>query len=233
VNIVEEQILQKKPLLSTIRFLVRNLTKFNVIHQDYIPKTGPLLMTSNHLSRLDTPLLMSITDRNDLVAIVAKSYQKKPFFKWILERLGTMVWMDRENPELSSIREAMDYLRSGVIVGIAPEGTRSRNFQGLLEGKQGAALLAARGSIPILPVGIAGSEKINDYFKRLKRPPVTMRIGKPYTIPAMDRDDRQAWLKRYTDEIMCRIAAQLPQAYRGFYADHPRLMELLEEEQQA
>jgi 1-acyl-sn-glycerol-3-phosphate acyltransferase len=43
----------------------------------------------------------------------------------------------------------------------------------------------------------------------------------------MDINDRQGWLKRSTDEIMCRIAAQLPPEYRGFYANHPRLNELL------
>lgn len=222
-----KQTLQSKPLLGTIRFLVRNLLDFKVIHQDYIPKTGPLLMTCNHLSRLDTPILMSITDRNDLVAIIAKKYKEKPLFKWVLEKVGTIVWMDRESLDLGAVREAMDFLRQGVVVGIAPEGTRSREMQGLLEGKQGAALLAARGAVPILPVGISGSEDINHNFTKLRRPPVTVRIGKTYFLPPMDQADRQGWLKRSTDEIMCQIAAQLPEKYHGFYADHPRLKELL------
>ena len=219
--------MKAKPLLSVIRFLIKTLMKFNVVNQDYIPKTGALLMTSNHLSRLDTPLLMTITDRNDLVAIVAKKYQEKPFFKWILGKFGTMVWMDRDAADFSALREALDYLRQGVIVGIAPEGTRSRESEGLLEGKQGAALLAARSTVPILPVGIAGSEKINQHFSKLRRPPVTIRVGQPYFLPELDQDDRQGWLIRSTDEIMCRIAAVLPEEYRGFYKDHPRLKELL------
>lgn len=226
---MEKLTLKNPPLLSTIRFLVKNLLEFEVIHQDYIPKAGPLLMTCNHLSRLDTPILMSITDRTDLVAIIAKKYQEKPFFKWVLEKAGTIVWMDRERLDFSAVREAMDFLRQGVIVGIAPEGTRSREFKGLLEGKQGAALLAAHG-VPILPVGISGSEDINQNFAKLRRPPVTVRVGKTYFLPEMDQGDRQGWLKRSTDEIMCRIAAQLPPKYHGFYADHPRLKELLEED---
>lgn len=217
------------PLLPTIRWLIKSLMRFNVENQENLPTEGGILLTTNHLSRMDTPLLLSITERNDLVAIVAKKYRHKPVFKWILGKIGTMVWMDRETTDFSAIREALSYLRQGAIVGIAPEGTRSREAEGLLEGKPGAALLAARASVPIIPVGIIGSENINAHWLRLRRPPITIRIGEPYMLPEMDRENRQAWLIRYTDEIMCRIAALLPPEYRGFYANHPRLKELLVE----
>jgi len=220
--------MSKPPFLEPIRFLVRTLTKFHVIDRKNLPENGGVLLTTNHLSRLDTPLLLAITDRDDLVGIVAKKYQKKPFFKWVLSKVGTMVWMDRSRTDFSALRDALHQLRSGAIVGIAPEGTRSRDFKGLLEGKQGAALLASQASVPIVPVGIVGSEKINDHWTRLKRPPVTVRVGEPYTLPEMDQENRQVWLSRYTDEIMCRIAALLPPDYRGFYRDHPRLRELLD-----
>ncbi len=217
------------PLLSTVRFLVHHLTKFDVIDPQHLPETGGVLITTNHLSRLDTPLLLAITDREDLVAIVAKKYKEKPFFKWVLEKVGTMVWMDRSRTDLSAIRDALNYLRHGAMVGIAPEGTRSRDTRGLLEGKQGAALMAARASVPIVPIGIIGSDKVNSHWLHLRRPPVTVRVGEVYTIPDIDMEDRQGWLSRYTDEIMCRIAVLLPPEYRGFYRDHPRLLELLAE----
>jgi 1-acyl-sn-glycerol-3-phosphate acyltransferase len=141
-----------------------------------------------------------------------------------------MVWMDRTTTDFAAMRDALNQLRQGAIVGIAPEGTRSREFRGLLEGKPGAALMASRASVPIVPVGIIGSEKINAHFLKLKRPPVTVRVGEAYMLPEIDQDDRQGWLARNTDEIMCRIAALLPAEYRGFYKDHPRLKELLAEE---
>ncbi len=224
--------MSKPPLLEPIRFLVRTLTKFYAIDQENLPEKGGVLLTTNHLSRLDTPLLLALTERTDLVAIVAKKYQQKPFFKWILSKVGTMVWMDRERTDFSALRDALDQLRSGAIVGIAPEGTRSSESKELLEGKPGAALLAARASVPIVPVGIVGSEKINEHWLRLQRPPITIRVGEPYSLPEMDRENRQAWLSRYTAEIMCRIAALLPPEYRGFYSDHPRLKELLADKQQ-
>jgi len=217
------------PLLSIIRWLVHTLTRFKVVNPHHIPKMGGVLITTNHLSRLDTPLLLAITDREDLVAIIAKKYKEKLFFKWILEKAGSMVWMDRANTDFSAIRDALDYLRHGAIVGIAPEGTRSRDSKGLLKGKQGAALMAARAAVPIVPVGIVGSDDIYSHWMRLRRPLITVRVGKPYTLPEFDMEDRQGWLTRCTDEIMCRIAALLPLEYRGYYADHPRVKELLVE----
>jgi 1-acyl-sn-glycerol-3-phosphate acyltransferase len=219
----------KKPLFSLVQFLIRTLTQYRVINGELIPPKDGLLMTTNHISRLDVPFLMAMTERTDLVAIVADKYKKKPLFKWIIENIGTPVWMDRDKTDFSALREVLNSLRSGSVVGIAPEGTRSHGAIGMLEGKQGAAMMAAQAKVPILPVGITGSEKLNSYWLKLRRPPVTIRVGSPYFLPAMDKDDRQAWLARYTDEIMCRIAVLLPPEYRGFYTDHPRLKELLAE----
>ena len=221
--------MNKQPFLQPIRFLVRTLTKFQVIGGENFPSEGGVLLTTNHLSRLDTPILMAIHDRKDIVAIVAKKYQEKPFFRWFLDRVCKIIWIDRDNPDFFALRQALDHLRHGAIVGIAPEGTRSRDTMGLLEGKQGAALLASRAKAPIIPVGIYGSESVNDQFLKLRRPPVIVRIGEPYRLPELDRNNRQVWLSKYTDEIMCRIAALIPPAYRGYYANHPRLQALLDE----
>jgi len=62
----------------------------------------------------------------------------------------------------------------------------------------------------------------------LRRSQVTGQVGQPFTLPPLKGSDRDAALKLYTDEIMCRIAALLPPGYRGVYAEHPRLQELLE-----
>jgi 1-acyl-sn-glycerol-3-phosphate acyltransferase len=203
------------------------LTKFKVIHPERIPEKGSVLMTANHLSRLDTPLLLAIADRRDFVGIIAKEYQEKTLIKWVLEKVGTMIWMDRESTDFSAIRDALHHLRHGSIVGIAPEGTRSRETKGLLKGKPGAALMAVRAEVPILPVGIIGSDRIYQNWLKLRRPPIIVNVGEPYALPDIGVEDRQAWILRCTDEIMCRIAALLPPEYRGYYADHPRLKALL------
>ena len=97
----------------------------------------------------------------------------------------------------------------------------------LIEGKAGIALIAEKAGVPIVPVGIAGTESVNRKWLRFQRPWVAVRFGRAFKLPAIDRNDRAGWLKRNTDEIMCQIAGLLPPVYRGFYARHPRLAEIL------
>jgi 1-acyl-sn-glycerol-3-phosphate acyltransferase len=117
------------------------------------------------------------------------------------------------------------------VLVITPEGTRSKVGH-LIEGKPGVSYLAAKLGYPILPVSISGS--FDPIFfaqlKRFKRPHIRVKAGKAFRLPALPagHQGRDEALKEDTDEIMCRIAALLPEDLRGFYAGHPRLKELLE-----
>jgi len=70
-------------------------------------------------------------------------------------------------------------------------------------------------------------DEIVDRFKKFKRLQVSIDVGKPFKIPNLPAGNRDEFLKQYTDEIMCQIAALLPPSYRGIYQDHPRLTEIL------
>jgi 1-acyl-sn-glycerol-3-phosphate acyltransferase len=120
------------------------------------------------------------------------------------------------------LREALQYLRSGGALAIAPEGTRSRETHALLRGRGGTALLASRSGVPVLPVGIWGTDTFIRDLLHLRRASVFVRIGKPYRLDVSPRA-KGPELEAATDEIMCAIAALLPPSYRGEYADHPRL----------
>jgi len=111
---------------------------------------------------------------------------------------------------------------------IAPEGTRSR-VGSLIEGKPGVSYLATRLGQPIIPVAIAGTEDkvIFGNLKRLRRSHIVLKAGPAFSLPPLPRENRDAVLKQYTDEIMCRIAVMLPEKNRGVYKDHPRLKELM------
>jgi 1-acyl-sn-glycerol-3-phosphate acyltransferase len=100
----------------------------------------------------------------------------------------------------------------------------------LAEGKAGTVLIAEKTLAPIVPVGLAGSETAVKQLLSLRRPHIVVRFGKPFRLPPIDRDHRDAWLQSGTEEIMCQIAAVLPPQYHGFYAGHPRLLELLREQ---
>jgi 1-acyl-sn-glycerol-3-phosphate acyltransferase len=122
-------------------------------------------------------------------------------------------------------------MKQGEVLVITPEGTRSKVGH-LIEGKPGVSYLAVKMGYPLVPVGIAGTwdEIFFDQLKHFHRPHINIHIGPMFNLPPLppESQGRDEALKADTDEIMCRIAAQLPEENRGFYADHPRLHELLQ-----
>lgn len=191
---------------------------------------SPAIVVSNHLGRLDAVLGYYFLDRSDITMLVAEKYQKVALFRWFVRALNA-VWVDRYNADLGAMRAAMNRLKAGHVLFLAPEGTRSQTGA-LIEGRSGASYLAARTGVPVVPVGVIGSEDklVMANLRRLRRTKILVRIGKPFTLPPLKGDQRDRLLKEYTDEMMCRIAALLPPQYRGVYANHPRLQEILSAE---
>lgn len=217
--------MQRKLLRSIIRFLFKLFCNVNIIGAENVPEEGGLILAVNHLSRLDPPLVYGLLDRKELTALVANKYLTYPFFRWIVNVVGG-IWVDREDADIHALRVARDYLKNGGGLGIAPEGTRSRTGA-LIPAKTGVAYLAEKAGVPIVPVAISGTEAAVKQILKLRRPQITMQFGELFRLPSIGNKDRNNALKRNTDEIMCRIAAMLPSAYWGVYADHPRLKEIL------
>lgn len=217
--------MERRTLLNIIRFLYRYLTRTEFLGLDNVPSSGGIILATNHMSRVDVPLLFITPNRTDVNALVADKYLKYPFFKIILNT-ANVIWLDRENADFSALRTALEYIQCGGALGIAPEGTRSKTGS-LIEGKAGTALLAYRAKCPIVPVGITGTESAISQLFTFHRPRLLVRYGKPFYLPPIAHQDRSAWLTKCTDEIMCQIASLLPDTYRGIYRKHPRLMELL------
>ena len=188
-----------------------------------------MIVATNHMSRADTLLLFLNPARKDITALVADKYKKYPIFNWILN-VGGIIWLERDKADFGAFRLAADVLKSGVALGIAPEGTRSQTGQ-LQEGKPGAVLLALKANVPIVPVAIAGTETFFRRLLTLRRPQIRITFGPAFTLPPLDRANRDESLKKMTDEIMARIAVLLPPKYWGFYKDNPRLQEMLANKQ--
>ncbi|MCP4420040.1 MAG: 1-acyl-sn-glycerol-3-phosphate acyltransferase [Chloroflexi bacterium] len=210
------------------RFILRLLAQIEQENMDRIPASGGCLAVSNHLGRLDAMLAMVLSDRDDIIMMVAEKYQAYWFWRWMMGKLDA-IWLNRHATDFRALREVQKRLKAGGIVTIAPEGTRSPNGQ-MMPGKLGAAYLAAKTAVPIIPVAIWGTEDKLVYarLRRFQRLHITIRVGEPFNLPPMQRKNRNELLQQGTDEMMCRIAALLPPQYRGVYAQHPRLQELLQ-----
>ena len=213
------------------RFILRLIAKIEIQNMDRIPAEGGCLAVSNHLGRLDAMLAIILSDRDDIIMMVAEKYQAYWFWRWVMRQLDA-IWLDRYNPDFRALREVQKRLRAGGIATVAPEGRRSPNAQ-MLPGKPGAAYLAAKANVPIVPIGVTGTEESQVYsrLRRLRRLDIKIRVGEPFQLPPMPRQNRDEFLQQSTDEIMCRIAMLLTPKYRGVYATHPRLQSLSEERQ--
>ena len=215
-----------------IRFLVRLIlpliARVEVIGYENIPQ-GAFVITANHLGRLDSAILFYAFPRQDIIMPVAEKYKHHWLYGSIVRMVGGF-FIDRFNPDFSAVREVVNRMKQGQILVIAPEGTRSKT-EALQEARPGAAFFAIRAGVPILPAALTGTEDrlVKENLRHFKRTHIVVRAGVPFTLPAAKGVNRDEMLKQQTEEIMCRIAAMLPESYRGFYADHPRLKELLKD----
>ena len=217
---------------NVIRWLIRLI--FDIIARvepkgyEHLPTEGSFVIATNHLGILDVPSAFYALDRWDMFVLIGEKWEKVALFRW-LGKYFNFIFIDRFNPDIKSLRRVISLMEQNNILVIAPEGTRSR-VGSLIEAKPGVSYLASRLNRPIVPVAITGTEDeaILDNLKKLRRTHVTLTAGPAFTLPALPRENRDEALKQYTDEIMCHIAALLPEKYRGVYAGHPRLKELLQ-----
>ena len=215
-----------RTLRSIVRFFMKIIADIEVNGIEKLPE-GNVIIAANHLGRLDTAALLCILDREDIIMPVAEKYRDHPLFGAI-GRAANAVWLNRFDADYSALRQILDRMKTGGILVIAPEGTRSKT-EALQPGKMGVAFLASKSGYPVLPVATTGTEdrRVIENLKRFRRSKITVTAADLLTINIPRGKGREEAMHRATDEIMCQIAARLPEKYRGVYADHPRLKELL------
>lgn len=202
---------------SVVRVLLRVLTRYEVRGEQNLPEGGPLLLVFNHLAWWDAPVAMATLPWR-MTAMALKDLQRVPLTGQLLS-LTDSIWVDRGRYDREALRQALAVLKGGGVLGIAPEGRMS--VTGALErGKTGPVFIARKADVPILPVGLTGTEKFLTEWGHLRRPHLTVNIGPVFRLPegrayASRKEERQA----DADFIMERLAELLPPEYRGVYAD--------------
>lgn len=213
-------------LRAIVRFIMNIIADIEVCGLEQVPP-GNFIIAANHLGRLDTAMLICVIDREDIIMPVAEKYKDHPLYGAI-GRAANAIWLNRFEADYPALRQILDRMKSGGMLVIAPEGTRSKT-EALQEGKMGVAFLAGKSGYPVLPVAITGTEDraVVQNLKHFRRSKITVTAADIMHIELPPGKGREQAMRTATDEIMCRIAALLPEKYRGVYADHPRLKELL------
>jgi 1-acyl-sn-glycerol-3-phosphate acyltransferase len=208
--------MRRKLINALLRFLYLLLFRLEVLGKENVPPTGPLILMINHIDALDPFIVVGIFPRAvtpmskievfglPLIGILARAYGAFP--------------IRRGQVDKRALRQAFRVLREGGVLLMAPEGTRSSTYS-LQRGKEGMALIAVRTDSPLIPVAITGTEHTGHYWRRLRRAPVRIVIGKPFRLDPGGEQIRRALLRAMTDEAMYRLAAILPPAYRGVYGN--------------
>ena len=205
-----------------IRFVFNLIAEVEVTGKENVPASGAFVIATNHIGIIDIAMFHYVFDRFDMFIPVAEKWEKIGWIRFLGKNLN-FLFVDRFNPDLKALRKMIGLMENGNALVIAPEGTRSRTGA-LIEGKPGVAYLAARSGFPVVPVAITGTEDkvILGNLKHFRKSKVTLTGGTPFIIPPLPKANRDEALGTALDEIMCQIAALLPERYRGVYAAHPR-----------
>ncbi len=206
---------QRRLARPLMRVAMHLLARFDVQGAENMP-APPLIVTANHLSYFDVAAMTPYLPPG-IIGLAAQKYRGT----WLepLFRVNALIWVKQFSADRDALKKALMVLEHGAALAIAPEGTRSKTG-GLIQGREGAAFLATRANVPIVPAVVWGTEKILKH----PRPQVHLRIGKPYRLP--EGRAKGPELAEYTERIMCALAALLPEDYHGVYRGHPLIDEM-------
>jgi len=199
-----------------VRMLLLLLTRWRVRGRENVPSQGPLLVVANHLNLADPPLLFVSLGRK-VVFMAKEELFRVRFISYFIRGFGAFP-VHRRQLDRKALRQAAQLLANGMALVTFPEGTRSKNAQ-LQPAFSGSALIALRSGVPILPIGITGTERIKGVAWLLRRPEITVNIGHPFHLPPASSKLTKVELAKLTNYMMGRVAELLPQEYRGNYAE--------------
>jgi len=175
---------------------------------EHVPASGGFILAGNHVSYLDPALLWAGAPRPTHF-LAKQELFANPFLRWAIPRVWAMP-ITRGSADRAAIARATDLLTYGEPVGIFPEGTRQvpgASAERPSEAHAGVAFIAMRAGVPVVPVGIAGTDRALPKGAILPRfPRVTVRYGEPIRPEDFAEGGRKERLTAMTDEIMRRIA---------------------------
>lgn len=204
-------------LQSLARLILRLFTRFEVHGAERIPPDGPTILTMNHLHFLDPVIGVAIVNRHSKM-FTAEKWETRPLAGHIVRWSQQAIFVARGEVDRKALTKALEALKEGLMLGVAPEGTRSKTGA-LQKGHEGVAYLAARSGAVIVPAVAYGQEKAIASLLRLRRGRIVVNVGEPYVMPGAPKKARTEELTRFTDEVMLRLAVLLPPEYQGYYQE--------------
>ncbi len=197
----------------------RIFARWQRLGMENLPREGGYILVANHVASADPPMLaVSMYPKWPKFMAKLELFQKQPLIGSLFALSGAFP-VRRFDADLAALREAQAQLDDGQILGMFPEGHRS-DSAALIEAHPGTALIALRSGVPVVPVGITGSEQFRRGLRVfVQRPRVRMVFGEPFVLEPAGNRVRRSDVEDASLRIMREIAALIPAGYRGVYRE--------------
>ncbi len=181
------------------------------------PGQGPLIAISNHTGQIEVPLIFAHLYPRPVTGWAKVEAWNNWFLRWIFGVWG-IIPVHRGEADMKALKDALNALKEGKILGIAPEGTRNKTGK-LIRAMPGTVIVALKADAPIIPIAHWGGEVYLRNLMRLKRTDFHLRVGKPFKIELNSERVTSEIRQQIVDEMMYEIAKMMPEEYRGEYSD--------------
>jgi 1-acyl-sn-glycerol-3-phosphate acyltransferase len=202
---------------TTLKGFTRLLCRVDDRQLARIPAAGPLILVSNHINFIEVPLVYTHLLPRPVTGFAKAETWDNPAMAYLFN-LWKAIPLRRGEADLAGLRLGLRALEAGQILAVAPEGTRSGDGR-LKRGYPGIVMLALLSGAPVLPLAYYGSERFRSNLSRLRRTDFHILVGEQFTLLPQTARVSAHIRQKIADEIMYQLAALLPPAYRGEYAD--------------
>lgn len=201
---------QRRMMVAILRFLFGFMMRVEVTGREHLPREGAVILAANHVTNFDVFPMQFALPRPIFFMGKAELFQN-PLMDVVLRNLSGFP-VRRGEKDVWAMRHAAKVLGHGQVLGIFPEGRRSKG-QGLSVAKTGAARLALEAQCPIVPLAVIGSDRFFKHFPHRTRVQISV-------LPALLPRPGETPLA-LTDRLMFTLAQALPEEMRGAYAQLP------------
>lgn len=213
----KDESLRQRFIVVSFRALTSLLCRIDDRALAQVPASGPLILVTNHVNILEVPIIYTHLQPRPVNGMVLGARWRHPLMRWILDGSAS-VPLYRGEPNFAGLRQGIELLKQGRILIISPEGTRSGHGR-LQKAFPGFIPLALSSGAPLIPVAYSKSENWKANVRRLRRTDFHIATGQAFKLQANGVRIDAAVRQQMVDEVMYRIAALLPEQYRGIYSD--------------
>lgn len=206
------------------RALFHLLGKVELFGMENIPDHNRYVIVFNHVSIIEVPFIAAFWPK--VIEIIGAAAVWERGYQGVIAKMWSGIQVDRTQYDREVFKQVEMVLNAEQPLMISPEGGRSHQ-PGLRRGKPGVAYIIDKADVEVLPVAVVGNTM--DFLSkgiRLKNPPIQMIVGEPFYVPPIKGkgEERRAMRQKNTDTIMARLAALLPEDYRGVYANFESIL---------